>query len=111
MAESTEKIVLVDPRTAARENTAAEMKQLRKKPLDRAQQAGGYFVTIDGTAHDAHGNPVEIKPEDLKHVEDLRALRGLPDLDAEPDPDAGTEDATPTDTREATAPKPRAKKK
>lgn len=85
-----ERLVVVDSQSLAREETAAEMKRLRKAPLDKTKP-GGYFVTIDGTAHDAEGNEVEIDAADLEHVTELRLLQGLPDLGSEGESDGGTE--------------------
>jgi hypothetical protein len=93
-AKETDKVMVInssDLRGLARHGTAEEMRALRKNPLDKAKRPGGYFVKIDGTAHDANGKPVPIRDEDLEMVKQLRALRGLPELGAEPEEGGGTE--------------------
>jgi len=95
--KATEVLVVKDLRQLNRTSTAEEMKQLRKNPLDKAKKPGGYFVTIDGKAHDAEGNEVPIEPEDLEHVKELRALRGLPELGSEEAETGVTEGGTEAD--------------
>jgi hypothetical protein len=88
-----EKVVLVqDVRTLSRVETAKELKQLRQNPPDKAKRPGGYYLNVEsGTAHDADGNEIDVDPGDKAKIKELRAMRGLPDIDSKPDPKSGTE--------------------
>jgi hypothetical protein len=33
--------------------------------ISTAQRPGGYYLSADGTAHDAHGNPVDVIAEPI----------------------------------------------
>jgi hypothetical protein len=110
-----ERVIVVDPKTAIRESTVEEMRQLRKNPLDRAKKKGGYFLRLDGTARDANGKRIAIEPEDLEHIKARRELKGMPPLgkkpkarDEEPDLTAGTDDAEQPEGTEEPQPEPMA---
>lgn len=87
-------LVIRDPRTLSRQETAREMKELKKNPLDRAP-AGGRFLTIDGKAHDAEGFEVELEAKDKDAIRDARVQRGMaPDPEDDgPQEGGGTEPA------------------
>lgn len=71
----TPQVIVVDPNAQAREQFNAERRALAANPLDRAQEPGGYYLNADGLgAHDANGNPVELRAKDRKAADDIRAL-------------------------------------
>lgn len=68
-------IIIVDPARQALEQTAKEMREYEKNPIDRSAKPGGYFLNADGSgAHDSEGNPVPLLPKDKDHAEELRLM-------------------------------------
>lgn len=73
MAET--QVIVVDPKAQAQKQLVDELEKLKANPLDRAPE-GGYFLSDDGrSAHDAHGNKVDIRPEDQEQARKIRAMR------------------------------------
>lgn len=76
-AEPQRVVVVGDSKAIAREEFRQRMRELKKNPLDRAKRPGGYFIGADGKAHDAHGNAIDLHPDDEALVERVRAERGI----------------------------------
>lgn len=66
-------VFVVDPAAQARKQYGEEARYLAANPLDETEP-GGYFIDVDGKgAHNAAGQPVELRGEDKEHAEFVKA--------------------------------------
>ncbi|MBA2672025.1 MAG: hypothetical protein H0U67_16775 [Gemmatimonadetes bacterium] len=73
MADSEQRVILLDPVAQAQKQFNDEMRELAKKPLDRAKKAGGYFLNQDGSgAHDSEGRPIALLSADKALAEQMQ---------------------------------------